>query len=304
MKLSHVASTVLTAVVLSACTQGDDRGDNDAEDSQDLTARYSARISTMPATIVAGSPASVGVQIFRSTTAVTAFDDLHTQKLHFIAISSDLEDIVHVHPVLGASGHFTTSTTFAKQQPYSVFLEYDPAGRMAAQTTRSSLTPASANAVAPSLVNPYDGSGARTSTIGTTRVRLAKDPSGMVMPKMAAHLSFHITTATGTPATDLVPWLGMPAHGIIVSEDVATFLHVHGMADTGGGGMHMDHGTGAMTAGTTGMDMDQGAMPMPTDGRIGVDVTFPRAGLYKMFLQFQRGAAVVTAPFVIRVMAM
>ena len=40
------------------------------------------------------------------------------------------------------------------------------------------------------------------------------------------------------------------------------------------------------------------------DGRIGVDVTFPRAGLYKMFLQFQRGTAVVTAPFIVRVMAM
>ena len=35
-----------------------------------------------------------------------------------------------------------------------------------------------------------------------------------------------------------------------------------------------------------------------------IDVTLPRAGLYKVFVQIKRGGRVVTAPFVLRAVTM
>ena len=81
----------------------------------------------------------------------------------------------------------------------------------------------------------------------------------------------------------------MPAHGIIVSPDLKTFVHAHGMAESAGsgaGGGHGDHGTASTSS-----------------GPIGIAVTLPKAGLYKLWFQFQRGTTVITAPFVLDVMA-
>ncbi len=48
---------------------------------------------------------------------------------------------------------------------------------------------------------------------------------------------------------------------------------------------------------------DDGAVALTSTGPIGIVVTLPKAGLYKMFVQFQRGAVVITAPFVLEVVA-
>ena len=107
------------------------------------------------------------------------------------------------------------------------------------------------------------------------------------MPKTAAHLVFRFANTNGTPVHDLTNWLGMPAHGIVLSPDLKTFQHVHGMADSMGA-MSGHHHSGTMSSTST--------------GPIGVDVTLPKAGRYKMFFQFQRGTTVTTAPFVLEVM--
>jgi hypothetical protein len=70
-----------------------------------------------------------------------------------------------------------------------------------------------------------------------------------------------------------------------------TFVHAHGMPESAaGGGGHGGHG-------------GHGGEPTTSTGPVGVDVTLPKAGLYKMFVQFQRGTTLITAPFVLSVMA-
>jgi len=263
------------------------------EDEQELTSAYRTTVTTNPSPVIVGAPAMLGVRVKGpQSIPITQFDLLHTQPMHLIAVSSDLQDFIHVHPALQPAGDLKVSATFSRQEPYTLFMEYDPAGAPEQTLSRATVKPAGSLLVAAQLnaVDAFDGSGSKTVIAGSTRVELVGTAGGMIMPNVAAHLVVRFRNINGTPVSDLTDWLGMPAHGIIVSPDRKTFRHAHGMAESaGGGGGHGGHG-------------GHGGMGSTTTGPIGIDVTLPKDGLYKMWVQFQRGTTLITAPFVLRVM--
>ena len=112
-------------------------------------------------------------------------------------------------------------------------------------------------------------------------------------------LTFHLEDAsTGAPIHDLQPYLGAPAHGVIISEDATRFAHSHGEAvgAEGGGYASMTDmpGMPGMSHGTAGA---AGFGP-----EIAIHHTFETSGLYKLWGQFQtKDGSVITADFVIRV---
>ncbi|MBX3233542.1 MAG: hypothetical protein KIT84_11100 [Labilithrix sp.] len=241
---------------------------------------------------------------------VKEFDDLHTQPMHFVAVSSDLKSFLHLHPALEANGSLIVDAPITASQPYKLFFEYDPKGPATAQTSTSSLAPEGAAAVAPNLAaGPiFSGNALRYTIADDTRVELQPIPHGMIMPGMAATLKVAIKTLAGAPATDMVDWLGMPGHAIVLSEDSSTFIHAHGMpAGSGGHGGHGGHDMPAAPATGHGGHGGHGTTP-PAAGStasvLDVEVTLPKAGLYKMFMQVKRGDRVITAPFVLRATAM
>ena len=71
----------------------------------------------------------------------------------------------------------------------------------------------------------------------------------------------------------------------IVDGEGRVFRHAHQMAPGAPAAGHEGHG-GTTTA---------------PPGQLELSVSFPRAGLYKVWVQFRRGTSDVTAPFVIRV---
>ena len=92
------------------------------------------------------------------------------------------------------------------------------------------------------------------------------------VPRRETALRFHISDAsTGLPATDLEPYLGAAGHLLVVNQDLTAALH--------------GHPEGVATSG-----------PMVTFAPV-----FPAPGRYKMWVQFQRRGAVVTAAFVVTV---
>ncbi len=124
----------------------------------------------------------------------------------------------------------------------------------------------------------------------------------MLMPGMATTLEIAVQNADGSPATDLVDWLGMPGHAIILSEDTTTYIHAHAMPPGMG---DMDGGMGGMDGGMGGMD-GMGGHGGGAHGAnvLDIQVTLPKAGRYKMFVQVKRGDTVVTVPFVLHAMSM
>lgn len=293
MKLSMISGLALL-VLGTACGGSDDAFDDEPteEDEQALTSGYRARVTTNPSRVIVGASTTLGVRVTGPRSVpVTQFDLLHTQPMHLIAISSDLQDFVHVHPALRPGGELQVNATFSRSEPYSIFMEYDPAGAPEQTLSRATVRPVGSQLVLPQLsqAEAFTGSVSKTVVAGATRVELVGAPGGMIMANTPAHLVVRFRNVSGTPISDLTEWLGMPAHGIIVSSDLKTFVHAHGMAETAGGG-HGGHG-------------GHGGAPSTTTGPVGIDVTLPKAGLYKMFVQFQRGTTLITAPFVLSVMA-
>lgn len=288
MKLSTLAGCGVLSLTM-ACGAADSEFESGTEESaeQDLSS-YKTAVGTNPSPVIAGAPTALDVRVTGpNNTPVTQFDLLHTEKMHLIAVSSDLEDFIHVHPALGTAGHLTTTATFARQQPYALFMEYDPAGPAASTLSRAKIMPSGAHTVQPTLdaASAFGGSSSKTVAAGGTLVELVGAPGGMIMPNVPAHLVVRFRKTNGTPINDLTTWLGMPAHAIVVSPDLKTFVHAHGMAESGGGADHDHDHMGTST------------------GPVGVDVTLPKAGLYKMFLQFKRGSTLITAPFVLKAMS-
>ena len=84
-------------------------------------------------------------------------------------------------------------------------------------------------------------------------------------------LTFTVTDAkTGAPVTDLEPYLGAPAHMLIVRRDLSDAVHEHPEEQLTGG---------------------------PT---VSFHPVMPAAGDYKLWIQFQRQGRVFTFPFEVR----
>jgi hypothetical protein len=254
---------------------------------------YRVQLRTTPAPPTVGASTRVRVSVFApGGLQVRRFDPLHGVAMHFIAVSQDLEDFAHVHPRASLTGTLSTSLTFSKAQPYTVFMEYDPAGSAAERTSRSAIRPAGAQPKPATLdaSTAFDGTQNRIKRVAGTDFTLVGHPGANLRRGVPARLHLRVAAANGG-ALGLQDYLGMRAHAIVLSQDLATFQHLHGSPLSGGmvGGVHGGHGGAA------------GGDPNATSEELAFEATFPTAGLYKVFFQVQRSSTVITAPVVIRV---
>lgn len=305
MRMARLPVWFLTVSIMGCGMEAssNESADDVVDTSEDALAAYRVEVRTTPSSVSAGTTPRLAIRVLGAGgQAVTQFDELHTQTMHVVGVSSDLQDFIHVHPAVGANGALSVDAPIARAQPYKFFFEYDPAGSAGEQTSRATIRPTGATAVAPALATAvnFDGSVTRSTLVGSTRVELQPLAHGMIMAGAASTLRVAVNTANGSPANDLVDWLGMPGHAIVLSENTSTFIHAHAMRP-GSGGHGGGHGGATGHGGTGGT----GANGTATAGNLlDIEVTLPRAGFYKMFVQVKRGSDVVTAPFVLRAVSM
>lgn len=253
---------------------------------------YRVQLRTTPSPPAVGAAARVRVSVFApSGLQVRRFDPLHGVAMHLIAVSQDLEDFAHVHPSTSLTGTLSTSLTFTKAQPYTVFMEYDPAGSARERTSRSVIRPVAAQPRPATLdaSTSFNGTQDRARRVDGTAFGLVGHVGGDLRRGVAARLHLRVSDPNGGPL-GLEDYLGMRAHAIVLSQDLATFQHLHGMPMTGG-----------MTGGVHGGHVGGGANPNATSEDLVFETTFPTAGLYKVFFQVKRGGRVVTSPFVVNI---
>ncbi len=257
---------------------------------------YSLRVTASPNPAV-GASSRVYLRVLKQNgSVVRQFDDLHTQPMHLIAVSQDLADFQHVHPRLSPLGYLSTQLRFSRPAPYTLFAEYDPAGAAGERTSRHVLRP-SGSQPAPAQLDgsvAFDGELTRRMTVGSTRVSLVGAMTNRLRAGVASSIHLQVDDTGGAPVA-LENYMGMPAHAIVVSQDLRDFLHLHGMPAGTHGGM-----TGAVHGGHHGGH----GTPPPSTGAVAhlsIDVKFPRAGLHKLWVQVQRAGRAITVPFVVRV---
>jgi hypothetical protein len=106
-------------------------------------------------------------------------------------------------------------------------------------------------------------------TVEGLRVRL--DATGLKAGREAM-LRFTLADASsGAPISDLEPFLGAAGHMLLVNADLTEASHAH---------------------------PEEQAARGPS---VSFEPRMPAAGLYKLWVQFQRKGQVITAPFVVRV---
>jgi hypothetical protein len=191
--------------------------------------------------------------------------------MHLVAVSEDLSQFQHIHPEVGADGAWAVTTTFPESAVYVLFDEfvYNEQHVLDRQEfTVGDASPTSAS-LSPDL-SPKTEGGLSVSLSAPQTIASGED----------TNFTLHVTR-DGQPVTDLEPYLGAPAHVVIVSSDTRDFAHTHGEV--------------------SGM----GSMNTPPPSAFGPDIsvhhTFPRAGLYKIWAQFGYQGSVITVPYVVEV---
>ena len=106
----------------------------------------------------------------------------------------------------------------------------------------------------------------RTPSPAGTRVALSPPEGGIPVGRTVTVIAT-LTDAKGRPVRDLEPWLGALGHLLLVQQDAETFAHAH---------------------------PDDRERGVGRDGRIPFLVRLPKPGVYKGWLQFQRGGKVET----------
>ncbi|HZO32337.1 MAG TPA: heavy metal translocating P-type ATPase [Chloroflexota bacterium] len=238
-----------------------------------------------PATIEAGTPARLTYRLSAAGAPLTDVAVSHEQEMHLIVVRRDLERFQHVHPArTGTPGEYQVDLTFPEPGTYVL---YDEFARSNGQDVvqRDELVVGAASGAA----NLAEDRAPKTLT---NDARVSLDGGEGPRAGQEASFTFRVDNPqTGEAVRDLRPYLGAPAHVVILDQASATFAHTHGEAvgSQGGAGHGDSHG------GHGGANVSYGP-------EIGFHHTFAAPGLYKVWGQFlDHHGNVITADFVVRV---
>ena len=334
--VAQTAPVAETAPVVQTANE-DHHHDSEMEAMAPHTHATKLAFGSVPAAIVPGKPATWTLQITdaKSGDGIKEFEIEMTKKMHLIVVKNDLSWFNHIHPQFQGDGKFVVTTVLPSAGTYKLYADYTvphvgqeipqfefaTAGETA-KPANVTLTPDKPQGMW--LVNKFDShpEGDPEKRDGANyEVALMPMPSPIVAGQDVM-LHFQVRNAKGVPVKDLQPYLGAMGHCVILSNDTNLYLHSHPLG-ADGKMAGMDHSMGDMKMGDMKMDgmkmgdmkMDAPKSPDAKTGAVKLDkpmsggpdvvfhTNFPKAGLYKVWGQFQHQDRIITAAFVVNVAA-
>jgi hypothetical protein len=201
--------------------------------------------------------------------------------VHLIVVRRDLGAIIHRHPPIGADGRITQAIDFPSPGPYRVLVDAYPAVQGAPRNFQLHQDIKVAGAYHPQALPPYSP---RVTVDGYHVTLAAPRALHAIEP---AHMTATVSDPSGRPLT-FTPWYGALAHAIFFREGSLDYFHTH-VCGPSTPGCTSVFGTTRVT----------GTSSRP--GKLQVGVLLPVAGTWRLFLQFQAGGRILTAPFTLRV---
>ncbi len=194
---------------------------------------------------------------------------VHEKPMHLLIVSGDLSWYAHEHPQPRADGSLRLSVTFPTPGTYTLFHDFTPpeVGQQVVPVAFTIPGPV------PSPVALTPDANRAKSVDGYT---LSLDTGGPVKTGDATTLRYTISR-DGVPVQNLEPYLGAMGHLVLVSKDLASFVHSHPPMDA------------------------EGCGPPRKGPAIEFLSHFENPGLYKGWMQFKHAGRVVTVPFTIEV---
>jgi hypothetical protein len=258
---------------------------------------YRLDMRTVPAVVRPGQKASLQFRIVKpgTTDVVTKFETVHERQYHLFVISQDMEYFQHIHPRELADGTWTIDVTLPKAGYYKVLSDFLPSGG-ASQFIARPLVTAGYDADLMSDSAHLTADATLKKTDGDITASVTYDPEQFAVG-LYGHMTYHLTdTATGRPVTDLQTYLGAFGHTLIMSEDMAEYVHSHPLDIIA---KPDDDGGPPVFVIPPGADLEK--------LRGGPDVTFeglmPKPGRYRAWSQFRRHDRIHTFAFTFNVVA-
>jgi hypothetical protein len=202
--------------------------------------------------------------------------------VHLIVVRRDLSTIIHKHPPIAADGRISQRIDFPSPGPYRVLIDAYPGAKGAPRNFQLHEDVNVAGAYHRQALPPYSP----TVSVDGYKIRLAAPRTLHAIEP--AHMTATVTDPSGKPLT-FTPWYGALAHAVFF-RDSPTLDYFH------------THVCGPNTPGCT--SVFGGAKVTGTSskpGKLQVGVLLPVAGKWRLFLQFQAGGRVLTAPFTLTV---
>lgn len=260
---------------------------------------YGLDFRTTPAVPKAGQKVSMTFRITHPSSSdasgdvIKKFETVHERQYHLFVISQDMEHFEHIHPVEAADGTWSIETTLPKAGYYQVLSDFMPAGGAPQFLARPLVTENYQGDIAGDSAHLVPDT-VLTKTVDDLTATVDYDPPQFKVGQYG-HINFHLKdSASGRAIADLQTYLGAFGHTLIMSEDMADYVHSHPLdilaqPDEEGGPPQFLIPPGA----------DLEAI------RGGPDVTFeglmPRPGMYRAWTQFRRNNKIHTFAFTFRV---
>ncbi|WP_090977466.1 hypothetical protein [Paenibacillus sp. CF384] len=200
---------------------------------------------------------------------VERFTEDMTKLMHLIVVSADLSTFSHVHPVHEGQGKFKVKLSFPHGGRFLLISEFMP-DDVGLTVYKKWITVGGEEPASEKLTV----SESMQTVVAGVEVTLTAMPDVQeIKAGEMAMLNFTLKdAATGKPIK-LEPFLGTAGHCVILDESATQYLHVHAVS--------------GMSSGSSSSVM--------------FHTQFPKAGLYKLWGQFQYQGKVLVVPFVIKV---
>ncbi|MDF5752475.1 hypothetical protein [Spongiactinospora sp. TRM90649] len=146
---------------------------------------------------------------------LTDYEVSHEKKLHFIVVSRDLGDFLHLHPVEAGNGEWSVKLNLPRPGAYRAFADFAPAGH------KGLTLGVDLHAPGDYQPRPLPPAGITSEVDGYT-VTL----DGDLAPGKPARFTLSVAK-DGKPVTDLEPYLGAFGHLVALRNGDLAYLHVH-----------------------------------------------------------------------------
>jgi hypothetical protein len=224
---------------------------------------YPVRITTRPKVLKAGEDAHLAFSIQDPDThkPVRDFEIMHEKLYHLFVVSEDMKFFLHTHPQLQPDGSFKLDVDLPKTGVYRVLSDFYPKGGTPQLMANTLMVPGAGFKMAPAnLVE--DLAPQRTENMDIELVTEPEKPIAGEKTLMFFRLK---------PNESIEPYLGTMGHMLAASSDLIDMMHMHPFLVTD----------------PNGTDYKQ----------IQFNVFFPREGIYRVWVQFQRKGVVNTVAF-------
>lgn len=295
--MNNLTIILLTIFSLNifACTNATSEN-TQAKDSENkkVAGIYSVEFSVTPSSIVSGNPVKMFFKIKNPQgETYSDLELLHEKPIHLYVVSEDLSQFFHQHPLKNADGVFEDSFTFPNGGKYKIYVDLKP--KNADKLVESYDLMVSGNVRENVEIKPDEK---LEKTVEGLRVTLKSD--GELVSNKELMLTFQaFDAASGKPVTDLQNYLGAKAHFVVISKDLQDFVHIHPMSmdnvkaeESPHGGDHQEHSE---------MKTDDKLAGKDAESIVSAIVSFPKAGIYKVFASFKRNEKVIIVPFTFEV---